>query len=174
MLSEFVQAVNLGALSRLCRSRLVPLPADHPEGPVDWVSGAAVMMRLPVIAALGGFDPDFFLYYEEVELMHRIRRAGHRIDYVPAARVIHAEGAATDVRSSRPDRVARPAYWYDSWRLYHLKTRGRAGALAAGLGWYQYQSSWVRETILVHTRGGAWRPPQPQTKIQLLVHDALI
>ena len=135
MLSEFVQAVNLGALSRLYRSRLVPLPADHPEGPVDWVSGAAVMMRLPVIAALGGFDPDFFLYYEEVELMHRIRRAGHRIDYVPAARVIHAEGAATDVRSSRPDRVARPAYWYDSWRLYHLKTRGRAGALAAGLGW---------------------------------------
>ncbi len=132
---EFAQALNFGPVSRFFRDRLVPLPADHADGPVDWVAGAAVMMRLSVVASLGGFDPDFFLYYEEVELMHRIRRAGHEILYVPAARVRHAEGAATDVKSGRSDRKARPSYWYDSWRLYYLKTAGRGGAIMAGLGW---------------------------------------
>lgn len=133
--SEFAQAVNFGPVSRVFRDRLVPLAADHADGPVDWVAGAAVMMRLSVVASLHGFDPDFFLYYEEVELMHRIRKAGHQILYVPGARVVHAEGAATNVKSSQPVRKAKPAYWYDSWRLYYLKTNGRGGAIMAGLGW---------------------------------------
>lgn len=134
-ISEFVQAVNFGPLTRVFGRRLVPLPADHPEGAVDWVAGAAVLFRLSLLRQLKGFDPDFFLYYEEVELMHRIRQAGYRILYVPEARVLHAEGAATDVKSGQAERKARPHYWYESWRLYHLKTRGRIGALAVGIGW---------------------------------------
>lgn len=133
--SEFVQAVNFGPLSRAFGNRLVPLPPDQPDGAVDWVSGAAVMMRLSVLQKLGGFDPDFFLYYEEVELMFRIRRAGHQILYVPAAQVQHVEGAATQVKSGHPIRKPKPAYWYDSWRLYYLKTGGRLGAISAGLSW---------------------------------------
>lgn len=132
---EFARALNFGPVSRLLHDRLVPLPADHPGGPVDWVSGAAVMMRLSVLRQLGGFDPDFFLYHEEVELMFRMRKTGHQILYVPRARVQHVEGAATDVKSGEPVRKRKPAYWYDSWRLYHLKTRGRPGAIAAGLAW---------------------------------------
>lgn len=135
MRSEFAQAVNFGPLSRMFRDRLVPLPADHPEGPVDWVAGAAVMMRFSVLRDLGGFDPDFFLYYEEVELMFRMRKSGHEILYVPEARVQHVEGAATDVKSGAPVRDRKPAYWYDSWRNYYLKTRGRPGAIATGLAW---------------------------------------
>lgn len=133
--SEFAQAMNFGPVSRIFRDRMVPLPPDQPEGPVDWVAGAAVMFRLSVLRDLGGFDPDFFLYYEEVELMSRIRAAGHQILYVPEARVLHAEGAATDVKSNQAVRKPKPAYWYDSWRHYHLKTSGRRGAILAGLGW---------------------------------------
>lgn len=132
---EFVQAINFGPLSRRFENRLVPLPGTFPEGPVDWVAGAAVMMRFSVVKDLGGFDPDFFLYYEEVELMFRIRQAGHDILYVPAASVLHAEGAATNVKSGQSGRTSKPAYWYGSWRLYYLKTAGRAGALLAGLAW---------------------------------------
>lgn len=133
--SEFAQAVNFGPLSRIFRDRLVPLSPDHPDGSVDWVSGAAVMMRFAVVRELGGFDPDFFLYYEEVELMFRMRKSGYEILYVPEARVRHVEGAATDVKSGTSVRKRRPDYWYDSWRYYHLKTRGRQGAIAAGLAW---------------------------------------
>ncbi|MTH77951.1 glycosyltransferase family 2 protein [Paracoccus aestuariivivens] len=132
---EFVQAVNFGPLTRLMSTSLVPLPADHPEGAVDWVAGAAVMFRMSILRAEKGFDPDFFLYYEEVELMHRIRRAGYQIHYVPRARVQHAEGASTDEKSQRQERRGRPAYWYRSWMLYYVKTRGQRGAILAGLAW---------------------------------------
>lgn len=133
--SEFAQAINFGPVTRFFGSRLVPLPPDHPDGQVDWVSGAAVLFRFSVLCELGGFDPDFFLYYEEVELMSRIRRAGYQVIYVPAARICHAEGAATDVKSGQSERRSRPAYWYNSWRIYYLKTAGRSGAIAAGLSW---------------------------------------
>lgn len=133
--SEFAQALNFGPVSRLFRDKVVPLPADHPDGPVDWVTGAAVMMRLSVLRDLGGFDPHFFLYFEEVELMFRMRKAGHQILYVPAARVQHVEGAATDVRTGAAVRKRKPAYWYESWRYYYLKTQGRSAAVMAGLAW---------------------------------------
>lgn len=133
--SEFAQAANFGPVTRIFRSDLVPLPPGHPDGPVDWVVGAAMMIRFRVLHDLGGFDPDFFLYYEEVELMWRIRRQGHEVLYVPAATVRHAEGMTTNVKSGQPSRQGRPAYWYESWRLYHLKTGGRGGAIRAGICW---------------------------------------
>lgn len=132
---EFARAANFGPISQLFGDHTVSLPADQPDGAVDWVSGAAVMMRLSVLRELGGFDPDFFLYHEEVELMFRMKKAGHQILYVPAARIRHVEGAATDVKSGAPRRSRRPAYWYESWRHYQIKTRGRWGAVAAGAAW---------------------------------------
>lgn len=153
---EFARALNLGPVSRLLGAHLIPLPPEQPDGPVDWVSGAAVMMRLSVLRELGGFDPDFFLYHEEVELMFRMRQAGRTILYVPAARVVHVEGAATEVRSGAPLRSRRPAYWYDSWRLYHTKTRGRAGAAVAGLAW---MAGAALNAPLARARGQSPRAP---------------
>ncbi|MDU9005173.1 glycosyltransferase family 2 protein [Sedimentitalea todarodis] len=133
--SEFAQAANFGPVTRLFRGDLVPLPPNHPEGQVDWVVGAAMLVRFQVLRDMCGFDPDFFLYYEEVELMWRIRQHGHDVLYVPAALVRHAEGMCTNIKSDQPVRERRPAYWYDSWRLYYLKTSGRGGAIRAGLCW---------------------------------------
>ncbi len=133
--AEFSHALNFGPVSRMMQSAQVALPPDHPEGPVDWVAGAAVMFRFDVVRALGGFDPAFFLYFEEVDLMRQIRKAGHEIWYLPSARVIHAEGAATNVRSGVAERRSKPEYWYDSWRIYYLKNHGRAGALWAATCW---------------------------------------
>lgn len=113
----------------------VALAPDHPQSSVDWVAGAAVMFRLDVLDTLDGFDPAFFLYYEEVDLMRRIKTAGHEIWYIPEARVLHAEGAATQLRSGDSGRRAKPEYWYDSWRIYFRKNHGRFGALWAATLW---------------------------------------
>ncbi|HMO06023.1 MAG TPA: glycosyltransferase [Paracoccaceae bacterium] len=131
--SEFAGAARFGPLDRLTARWAVPLPPGPATRQVGWVAGAAVMLRRRALAEAGGFDPGFFLYFEEVELMHRLRRAGWSIWYHPAARVEHVAGAATGLRSGeeRPRRL--PAYWFDSWRLYFTRTRGRAGALACGL-----------------------------------------
>jgi len=133
--AEFSQALSFGPVARALAHRAVPLPADHPGGRVDWVAGAAVLARFDTLAAVEFFDPVFFLYFEEVDLMRRAADAGWQTWYVPQARVIHAEGAATEVRSGESVRRRRPAYWYHSWQHYFRKHHGRAGAALAGAAW---------------------------------------
>ena len=131
LISVFSDAVSFGPLARLCAAWTVPLAPDTRTGRVDWVSGAAVMFRLEALRSVGAFDPDFFLYFEEVELMHRMGRGGWEVWHLAEAGVIHAEGAATGVKAGA---ARRPGYWYRSWRLYMEKSRGKGGArLAAGL-----------------------------------------
>lgn len=60
----------------------------------DWVSGACWMARRAVLEAVGLFDERFFLYTEDVDLCARVRAAGHRVAFVPAAVVRHSRGAS--------------------------------------------------------------------------------
>lgn len=123
---EFETAACFGPISRLLRNHRIPLPPDHPEGPVDWVSGAAVLFSFKALCEVGFFDPGFFLYFEEVDLMRRLRLRGGVIWYLPAAHVCHVEGAATGVSSGLQNR--KPAYWFQSWSLYHRRAAGRSQA----------------------------------------------
>lgn len=132
--SEFAQSVSFGPISRLFAKKAVPLPPDHPESAVGWVAGAAAMARFDVLQQVGFFDPTFFLYYEEVDLMRQVANQGWEIWYVPSAEVIHIEGAATQVKSGQPERRRKPAYWYESWQYYFRKNHGRAGAIIAAVG----------------------------------------
>ncbi|BAK68099.1 putative glycosyltransferase [Sphingobium sp. SYK-6] len=131
--SEFATACGLGFVSRLLRDSHVAMPADLGRQPVDWVTGAGFMMRFDALRQVGFFDPDFFLYFEETELLWRLRKTGHAIWYVPEARVVHVAGAATGMKGGRVQDRPQPGYWYDSWRLYHVKTRGRTGARLVAL-----------------------------------------
>lgn len=62
---------------------------------VDWVSGCALMLRRSAFEELGGFDPGYWMYVEDVDLGYRLRRAGWRLRYVPDALVVHAVGSST-------------------------------------------------------------------------------
>lgn len=130
-ISEFVTAVNFGPLTRLFARHLVAFPAELPMQEVDWVSGASMMARLDALAEVGFFDPDFFLYYEEVDLMHRLKRRGWQVWHLPQAKIVHVAGAATGVTRITDERPPLPAYWYESWRMYFEKQHGRSGARMA-------------------------------------------
>ena len=82
------------------RYHLADWPADARQD-VDWLVGAALLVRGNVLAALGGFDPQFFMYSEETDLCRRIKRAGWRVVYDPGAIVIHAEGRSSRQVSAR-------------------------------------------------------------------------
>jgi GT2 family glycosyltransferase len=56
---------------------------------VPWVTGCCMLLRRACLEELGGFDPEFFLYYEDVDLCHRARAAGWSVWYEPAARAVH-------------------------------------------------------------------------------------
>lgn len=69
---------------------------DHAQDRcVPWVSGAAWMIRREAFDQVGGFDPSFFMYYEEVDVCFRLVQAGWQIHYSPAAQAVHVGGAAT-------------------------------------------------------------------------------
>ncbi len=133
MTSEFVSTLDFGPLYRIFKKGRVSHPPEHPEGPVGWVAGASMMMRFSALKEVGFFDPDFFLYYEEVELMRRLARAGHPTLYVPSARVLHIAGAATNVATHIKQPKRRPDFVYHSWRMYFQKVHGRGYALLTAL-----------------------------------------
>lgn len=72
------------------------LDEDPAQGrDVDWLSGCAIALRRRAFDEVGGFDPGYFLYVEDVDLAFRLRDAGWRIRYAPTAEVVHAVGAST-------------------------------------------------------------------------------
>jgi GT2 family glycosyltransferase len=58
---------------------------------VPWVTGCCLLVRRDCLQDLGGFDEDFFLYYEDVDLCQRARARGWSVWYEPALRVVHHE-----------------------------------------------------------------------------------
>lgn len=99
----------------------------------DWVTGASVMFRAQALRDSGLFDDGFFLYFEEVELMHRMTRSGWSVRHVPDSRVVHVEGASTGFAPARKA-ANLPPYWYRSRRRYFGLTGGRLKALTANAG----------------------------------------
>jgi N-acetylglucosaminyl-diphospho-decaprenol L-rhamnosyltransferase len=61
----------------------------------EYAIGAALLLRRDAFLQIGGFDPGFFLYYEEVDLCRRLQAAGWSIERCPEAEVVHVGGAAT-------------------------------------------------------------------------------
>lgn len=86
---------------------------------VDWVSGAAMMVTASVIARIGAFDEDFFLFWEDADWCRRMASVGLAVWCVPQAVVVHDEGGTRGHRWS-PRTAAhfhRGAYLY--WRKHH-------------------------------------------------------
>ena len=65
------------------------------EGECGWLSGSALLVRREAFEAVGGFDPKYFMYFEDVDLCDRLARAGWTSVYVPSAVVEHTGGHAT-------------------------------------------------------------------------------
>lgn len=137
--SELSAGAAFKPIGRAMRRYHVALGIELGQRQVDWVSGAAFMARLKPLQDVNFFDPGFFLYYEEVDLMAKLSDQGWQCWHVPEARVVHIAGAATGVTSENREPGTLPQYWYESWRLYFTNRRGRFGALCVALvrttGW---------------------------------------
>ncbi|PWT92104.1 MAG: hypothetical protein C5B54_04095 [Acidobacteria bacterium] len=77
--------------------------AQKTAGPFypDYVSGCALMIRTSVFQQLHGFDEDFFLYNEDVDLCARAQQAGHKIVYIPSAQLIHHRNRSVQKEPNR-------------------------------------------------------------------------
>jgi N-acetylglucosaminyl-diphospho-decaprenol L-rhamnosyltransferase len=69
---------------------------DHAtERDVEWLSGAAMLVRRRAVEQVGGVDESFFMFNEESDWQYRMREAGWEVMFFPGAEVVHVGGDAT-------------------------------------------------------------------------------
>ncbi|WP_210422609.1 glycosyltransferase family 2 protein [Cryobacterium sp. BB307] len=66
-----------------------------------WLSGSCQLVRKSAFDEVGGFDPDYFMYFEDVDLGYRLGKAGYRNVYQPGASVTHTGAHSTTTESAR-------------------------------------------------------------------------
>lgn len=98
---------------------------DHPgwdrstqSRDVEWLGGAFLMLRADVLATIGLLDEGFFFYGEDIEINHRIMRAGYRRRYECQETTTHLGGASSD-----PARMSKLARNEHHWRARYLVQR---------------------------------------------------
>ncbi len=87
---------------------------------VDWVTGAAFMIRKEVFEKIGGFDEKFFLYYEDVDLCRRVRQNGYTVEINPEVKITHEKG------QSSSDQKRQKKHYFASQHHYLKKNYGTA------------------------------------------------
>jgi GT2 family glycosyltransferase len=113
---------RMAALSRLlpgsARFNRYNLGALDPtrEHEMDAGTGACLLIRREAIDRAGLFDPDFFMYGEDLDLCYRIKAAGWKIWYVPGAMAVHVKGTSTRQVPMRMQYEFHRAMW-----IYHRK-----------------------------------------------------
>jgi GT2 family glycosyltransferase len=116
----------------------------------DWVPGAFSIIRAEAIEKSGLFDPEFFLYSEEVDLCRRIRAAGYRIWYWPDIVVTHIGGESSrQVKSLEMSAAgAQLVLWrMRSTLLYYRKHHGPGAWWAKMLEIALYQLVVLRNSL---------------------------
>jgi GT2 family glycosyltransferase len=106
---------------------------SHGDDPrrVDWVMGAALMLRREALEQVGLFDEGFFLYSEEVDLQYRLRQAGWEVHYFPQATVVHHESQfSAGIPDRRINEMWRSRHRY--WHKHHSRVGARIAALSTG------------------------------------------
>ena len=149
--------VTLASVPSLGKLGIVQSRGVRPRS-VDWVMGAAILLRREALDEVGLFDEDFFIYFEEVDLCLRLRRADWEVRYFPDVEVIHYESQfSADIPERRINEMWRGRHRY--WRKHHTAAGARvaalataaqyAGAAAAGL---LVRDSAYREQMRLHIR----------------------
>ena len=84
-----------------------------------YISGADILVRKELIEKYA-FDPDFFMYYEDVELSYRISQLGYEIHSVSDAKIIHLQGMSAESKNKEL-KLLVSSYLIESKLIYFRK-----------------------------------------------------
>ena len=90
-----------------------PNSLNRPNNPINFASGACMLIRSSVFEKAGLFDERFFLYYEDTEFSERVRRSGFEIYLAAKARVQHDYSRALSWRKLK--------FFLSGWWKYYVK-----------------------------------------------------
>jgi GT2 family glycosyltransferase len=122
MLGSLPVAGRLGAVRRRYDDYLSPSWSDE-DTRVDWVNGAAMLIRREAFDALGGWDERFFLYMEDADFCRRCARAGWEIWLLPSVRLRHDYARASSRGASVVESQARRRHIVSLVRFFSREPR---------------------------------------------------
>lgn len=100
----------------------------------NWICGAAIFAPSNLMCTIGGFDPRFFLYFEETDLCLRVSKAGYELWAFPSAEATHASNAsARKIRPDLADGGCLEEHFYPSRFYYLAKHHGLPAAVLVEL-----------------------------------------
>lgn len=89
---------------------------------VGWVTGAGLFIKADLFRQLGGFDDNFFVYFEDADLCLRASKAGKKILFFPGIKIYHLEGASNSGKKKQKE------LYYKSQDYYLEKNFGAGSA----------------------------------------------
>ncbi|MBN1483088.1 MAG: glycosyltransferase family 2 protein [Chloroflexia bacterium] len=124
--------------------------------PVDWVTGACLLVRRKTYEQIGGLDEGYFMFLEDVDWCQKAWRAGWQVFYTPAAEIVHLKG-----HSSRPVLprllVVDQASGYRFFRRHHGRGQVWALRLIVSLGCLVRGAFWALRRLLGQREEAAGR-----------------
>ncbi len=107
---------------------------------VDWLTGCAFMVRTDVLKQIGLLKEEFFIYYEDVDLSFRIRKAGFSLGYEPSSVIYHIAGMSHKSKEKGPEGFLNP-------KVHYLNARNRLWILK------QYTRKGFIPTVIIYQAG---------------------
>ncbi|MDA3853521.1 MAG: glycosyltransferase family 2 protein [Bacteroidales bacterium] len=145
---------------RFARYYLGHLSSEE-ETEVEVLAGAYMMCDAPLLKACGGFDEDFFMYGEDIDLSYRMTQKGYKIFYSPEFPIIHFKGES----------AGRDAVWakrfYEAMHLFSEKHFSDQGGL-----WSQVLNLGIRMRKMISTSAEAKPVSTDLSSLTLVVLSA--
>ena len=107
--------------------RYLMLDFEHNEtSPVDWLSGCCLMIPKSVFEEVNGFDENYFLFNEDIDLCRMLNQSGKKVIYFPEAKVIHKVSTSNSKTTSRViiQRHLGMMYYFKKHHSKNLLIRG--------------------------------------------------
>ncbi len=121
--------------------------------PAEHLLGACLLLRREALEQVGGFDPRYFMYFEETDLCIRLRRAGWQNLFTPGARVLHVSAAST---SAAPERMS--VEFHRSQAYFYRKHYGLPGYAALKVVVWLGTAYRLARSLRAYLRGRIDRP----------------
>jgi GT2 family glycosyltransferase len=144
------------------RSRVAPIVPGSPPVRTGWVAGAVMMIRTELMRRLNGFDPRFFLYWEETDLCKRAQDEGYEVWALGTALARHIVGASYQPKT-RFSPIAK--HYFQSRYYYMVKHHGLLAATVAELSEFALQAL---ESLVDVVRGRGLERLRPRFEGRLL------
>ncbi len=106
---------------------------------MDSGTAACLMIRRTALDRVGFFDPDYFMFGEDIDLCYRLKLGGWKVYYIPSATAVHVKGASTRQATNRMLYEFHRAMW-----TFHYKHYAEdMPAFANGLVWASIWARWA-------------------------------